>query len=404
MAPYAPRPGVSLYTPRAFLHTAKGTIEVHLDVVEAPLTVASFVALARRGFYDGLTFHRVEPGFVVQGGDPRGDGNGGPGYTLRCEITQRPYGRGAVGMALSGKDTGGSQFFVTLAPAAAPRRRLHALRQRRRRHGRRRPPPPRRRDRARRGLDGRVSVPVVRPRVRLVALDIDGTLLRSDKSLAPRTRAAIDAARARGVRVVLVTGRRYPSARRVAEDLGGDVPLILHNGALVVEGGRVLRCRPLAREAAARAIRAGRGAGGEPVVHGGRDGEGWLLVEAKVTATGLVAYYLERARDEVRRVSDLVAALEDEDPIQVMFGGTPGEMRAVQAALSASRSRAAHASSARSTRRPASCSSTSSTRASARPRPWRSCRGGGASPPKRRWRSGTTGTTARCWPRPGSAS
>jgi len=71
---------------------------------------------ARRGFYDGLTFHRVEPGFVVQGGCPRGDGNGGPGYTLRCEIGQRPYGRGAVGMALSGKDTGGSQFFITLSP------------------------------------------------------------------------------------------------------------------------------------------------------------------------------------------------------------------------------------------------------------------------------------------------
>jgi peptidyl-prolyl cis-trans isomerase B (cyclophilin B) len=58
----------------------------------------------------------VEPGFVVQGGCPRGDGNGGPGYTLRCEITQRPYGRGAVGMAHSGRDTGGSQFFITLAP------------------------------------------------------------------------------------------------------------------------------------------------------------------------------------------------------------------------------------------------------------------------------------------------
>jgi cyclophilin family peptidyl-prolyl cis-trans isomerase/HEAT repeat protein len=116
MAPYAPRTGVSLYTPRAFLHTKKGKIEIHLDVIEAPLTTASFVALARRGFYDGLTFHRVEPGFVVQGGDPRGDGNGGPGYALRCEITQQPYGRGAVGMALSGKDTGGSQFFVTLSP------------------------------------------------------------------------------------------------------------------------------------------------------------------------------------------------------------------------------------------------------------------------------------------------
>jgi cyclophilin family peptidyl-prolyl cis-trans isomerase/HEAT repeat protein len=116
MAPYDPRSGVPLYTPRAFLKTRHGTIEIHLDVVEAPLTTASFVALARRGFYDGLTFHRVEPGFVVQGGCPRGDGNGGPGYALRCEITRRPYARGSVGMALSGKDTGGSQFFVTLAP------------------------------------------------------------------------------------------------------------------------------------------------------------------------------------------------------------------------------------------------------------------------------------------------
>jgi cyclophilin family peptidyl-prolyl cis-trans isomerase/HEAT repeat protein len=116
MAPYDPRPEQPLFTPRAFLHTRHGTIELHLDVVEAPLTTASFVALARRGFYDGLTFHRVEPGFVVQGGDPRGDGNGGPGYALRCEITRRAYGRGALGMALSGKDTGGSQFFITLTP------------------------------------------------------------------------------------------------------------------------------------------------------------------------------------------------------------------------------------------------------------------------------------------------
>ena len=116
VAPYQPRPQIPLYTPRAFLKTRHGTIEIHLDVVEAPLTTASFVALARRGFFDGLVFHRVEPGFVVQGGDPRGDGNGGPGYALRCEVTRRPYGRGAVGMALSGKDTGGSQFFITLQP------------------------------------------------------------------------------------------------------------------------------------------------------------------------------------------------------------------------------------------------------------------------------------------------
>jgi cyclophilin family peptidyl-prolyl cis-trans isomerase/HEAT repeat protein len=116
MAPFDPRPGVPLYTPRAFVRTRHGTIEIHLDVVETPLTTASFVALARRGFYDGLVFHRVEPGFVVQGGCPRGDGNGGPGYTLRCENARRSYGRGAVGMALSGKDTGGSQFFITLSP------------------------------------------------------------------------------------------------------------------------------------------------------------------------------------------------------------------------------------------------------------------------------------------------
>jgi len=116
MAPYDPFPGVALYTPRAFLLTRHGRIEIHLNTVEAPLTVMSFLDLARRGFYDGLTFHRVEPGFVVQGGCPRGDGNGGPGYSLRCEIGQRPYGRGAMGMALSGKDTGGSQFFITLSP------------------------------------------------------------------------------------------------------------------------------------------------------------------------------------------------------------------------------------------------------------------------------------------------
>lgn len=117
MAPYDPAPGLSLYTPRAFIHTRHGRIEIHLNVVEAPTTSASFMDLARRGFYDGLTFHRVVPNFVVQGGDPRGDGNGGPGYTLRCEIGQKPYGRGTVGMALSGKDTGGSQFFISHAPA-----------------------------------------------------------------------------------------------------------------------------------------------------------------------------------------------------------------------------------------------------------------------------------------------
>ncbi len=116
LLPYDPLPGVSLFSPRAFLHTRYGKIEILLDVVETPLTTAAFIDLARRGFYDGLTFHRVEPFFVVQGGCPRGDGNGGPGYTLRSEVSGRPFGRGAVGLALSGKDTGGSQFFITLSP------------------------------------------------------------------------------------------------------------------------------------------------------------------------------------------------------------------------------------------------------------------------------------------------
>jgi cyclophilin family peptidyl-prolyl cis-trans isomerase len=116
MWPYDPPAGVSLFSPRAILHTSRGRIEIHLNIVEAPLSVRNFADLARRGFFDGLVFHRVVPGFVIQGGDPRGDGNGGPGYTIRCEVGQRPYGRGAVGMALSGKDTGGSQFFITHVP------------------------------------------------------------------------------------------------------------------------------------------------------------------------------------------------------------------------------------------------------------------------------------------------
>ncbi|MCG6921250.1 MAG: HEAT repeat domain-containing protein [Acidobacteria bacterium] len=116
MAPLYPLPGVSLFTPRAFLQTRHGVVEIHLDVVEAPLTSASFIRLARRGFYDGLTFHDVEPGFLVQGGDPRGDGYGGPGYALRGEVTRRPFGRGSVGLARAGPDSGGSRFFIALSP------------------------------------------------------------------------------------------------------------------------------------------------------------------------------------------------------------------------------------------------------------------------------------------------
>lgn len=100
----------------ATIHTAKGQIKIELFPQDAPITVDSFITLARKGYFNNLTFHRVVPNFVIQGGDPRGDGEGGPGYQIRCEINTRPYTRGAVGMALSGKDTGGSQFFITHSP------------------------------------------------------------------------------------------------------------------------------------------------------------------------------------------------------------------------------------------------------------------------------------------------
>jgi cyclophilin family peptidyl-prolyl cis-trans isomerase/HEAT repeat protein len=97
------------------LRLARGVIRLELDCPQAPQTCLSFLQLAAQGFFDGLTFHRVVPDFVVQGGDPRGDGSGGPGYELRDEINRLRFRRGALGMALSGPDTGGSQFFITLS-------------------------------------------------------------------------------------------------------------------------------------------------------------------------------------------------------------------------------------------------------------------------------------------------
>jgi cyclophilin family peptidyl-prolyl cis-trans isomerase/HEAT repeat protein len=101
---------------RALVTTSKGSFTIELLPEAAALTVDNFVQLAQRGYFRNITFHRVVPNFVIQGGDPRGDGNGGPGYSIRCEINQVLYDRAAVGMALSGKDTGGSQWFVTHAP------------------------------------------------------------------------------------------------------------------------------------------------------------------------------------------------------------------------------------------------------------------------------------------------
>ena len=101
---------------KAVITTEKGAFTIDLFPEDAPLTVDNFIKLARSNYFNGVDVHRVVPNFVMQDGDPRGDGNGGPGWSIRCEINMRPYDRGAVGMALSGKDTGGSQWFVTHSP------------------------------------------------------------------------------------------------------------------------------------------------------------------------------------------------------------------------------------------------------------------------------------------------
>ena len=105
----------------AVIDTEKGKIRVKLFAKEAPLSVSNFIQLAKGGFYEGLTFHRVEPGFVVQGGDPSGNGTGGPGYTVPAEIGQ-PHLEGALAWARTGDEvnperrSSGSQFYITLAP------------------------------------------------------------------------------------------------------------------------------------------------------------------------------------------------------------------------------------------------------------------------------------------------
>src|SRR5215470_10606233 len=104
------------FSPHAFIQLDRGTIELELAITDAPVTVANFIDLARKGFFNGIAIHRVVPDFVIQDGDPRGDGEGGPGYSIRDELNQLPYLRGTVGMALDWKDTGGSQFFITHSP------------------------------------------------------------------------------------------------------------------------------------------------------------------------------------------------------------------------------------------------------------------------------------------------
>jgi cyclophilin family peptidyl-prolyl cis-trans isomerase len=109
------REALAARAPVARIETDRGALELALFPADAPATVHNFVSLANRRYFDGLRFHRVVPNFVVQAGDPRGDGNGGPGYAIRDELNPHRYGRGTLGMALSGPNTGGSQFFVTHA-------------------------------------------------------------------------------------------------------------------------------------------------------------------------------------------------------------------------------------------------------------------------------------------------
>lgn len=98
----------------AEMHTGKGVMKIIFYEQDAPNTVKNFIDLAEKGFYNGTTFHRVIPDFVIQGGDPTGTGRGGPGYKIKCELNggNQYHDRGVLSMAHAGRDTGGSQFFI----------------------------------------------------------------------------------------------------------------------------------------------------------------------------------------------------------------------------------------------------------------------------------------------------
>ena len=101
---------------KAMIETDKGNIVLELFENDAPNTVANFVKLINKGYYNGLKFHRVIPNFMIQGGCPVGNGTGGPGYAIKCEINPKKHTTGTLSMAHAGKDTGGSQFFITHSP------------------------------------------------------------------------------------------------------------------------------------------------------------------------------------------------------------------------------------------------------------------------------------------------
>jgi peptidyl-prolyl cis-trans isomerase B (cyclophilin B) len=114
----APQGGTKVKQTAIITMDKGGEIAIEFFPEDAPKTVENFVTLAKKGFYDGLTFHRVEPNFVVQGGDPKGDGTGGPGYKIKAEFNKQKHVRGVLAMARSqSPDSAGSQFYITLAPA-----------------------------------------------------------------------------------------------------------------------------------------------------------------------------------------------------------------------------------------------------------------------------------------------
>ncbi len=121
---YSQPPALTVEPDRSYaatLHTNHGDIEIRLDPARSPLAVNNFVFLARDNYYDGVVFHRVVPGFVIQGGDPTGTGRGGPGYRFRDELEgEGRYERGTVAMANAGPNTNGSQFFICLDQVGLP--------------------------------------------------------------------------------------------------------------------------------------------------------------------------------------------------------------------------------------------------------------------------------------------
>ncbi len=181
------------------------------------------------------------------------------------------------------------------------------------------------------------------PRFRLLAVDLDGTLLDSSWNLPEVNRRALEAAAEAGVALAIVTGRRFPAASACLVDLRLDPWLVLNGGALVKQGregpvvARTLLPLPQAREILS--LVSERGA--HPVVHDGPDAEGYLLIESREVANNSLAFYLEKATPPVRRLSNLQAELE-RDPVQIMFAASLKEIAEIEQLLAHRLGRAVH--------------------------------------------------------------